>query len=1591
MTQGSGSGAPARAHEIIEDRASRAPERTAVVAGPHRSSYAELERRAGALARALADRGIGRGDLVGICLERDEWLVPALLGVWKAGAAYVPLDAAYPAERLRFIGADAGFPVVLTSAALAATAAATGAEPLLVQDVPQGAPDGAEPPRVPGDGTDPAYVIYTSGSTGRPKGVVVEHRNTVNLLAWADGFYSREETAGYLAAASICFDASILEIVVPLAAGGTVILAENLLALPELPAREEVTAVHGVPSVLAAVLTRPLPSGVRVVGTGGEALTASLAARIWANPGVRRVVNTYGPTECTTLCTAYELRRGETGTPPIGYPVTGAVTSVRDEHGAPVPDGRPGELWVSGPCVARGYLDRPALTARAFAGGAYRTGDQVRSVDGVLHFLGRADDQVKIRGFRVELGEVHHALTGHPAVRNAVVLARADHLVAHVEADTDIEDELRTHLARLLPEYMVPSRIGVLDRLPTGPTGKLDRDALPELGAPRPPGSSAAAKPRTDAEREAAEVIADVLGLPEVGLHDVFADLGGHSLQAARVVSEMSRRRGHLVPLAAFLAAPTAAGLAAAGPSGAAPLVRHAGRTTVPLTDAQREFWTLRQLHPDRPVTTLLLRFWVRGLTDAAPLREALDAVVRRHEVLRSTVVTGEDGIPVAVVHPPVPVPFTERPVDADAARGAAHVFDLGSEVPLIRADLAWRGDSDAELTVSVDHIAFDGASVGVLMDELAAGLAGRAVPEPAVQVGDVAAAQAAEPVPGAHREFWRAELDGAPVPAPLGADPSAGRVGRPLPWEVEPAVAALARECGATPFAVYLAALVLLSGEADPLPSGGTSRHTPRNGPVIGAAAARRARPELAGLIGPLVDALPVRVRPDGAEGFRALVRRAASATARALAHQETPPAALPRVPVMLAVQHGEVPMEVTGGGVRIELLSDPGSGAAAQELSWLVNRTVDGPEIQLEYSTARYGRDWAEAELDRFLRVLRAALADPGRPLAEYELVSAEERETLLAWAAGPELPGFPATVPEALPRTGGTAVVGPDGASHDYAELHAEAARVAAALRARGAGPGALVGALLPRDHRLPAALLGVWRVGAAYVLLDPDHPPERSHLLAEDAGARLVLVRGGADIPGVETLDLDDLPPVADDPPEPPPPLHADDLAYVLYTSGSTGRPKGVEITHGNLAAFVAGSIEVMGLGPDEVMLAAAPVTFDIFAEEVWLPLCAGGTCVLVARADAVDGYALAARLHDSGATLVDLVPTTLRMLLEAGWEGGPRLQVISGGEALDPALAARLAPRVRRLWNGYGPSEATVGSTMHLVVPGTVGPAATTVPIGTPMAGERAYVTDPWLRLLPPGALGELVLGGAGVARGYRGRPDLTGAAFSADPHHPGGRRYRTGDLARWRPDGTLEFHGRRDHQVKVRGYRIELGEIEAVLHEVADGVVTAAGSGPEAHLVGHVAPADVDLDVVEKHLRARLPEHMVPRRWSALPVLPRLPSGKADRSALPVPAAPSVADRPAPGTDAEHLVADIWSAVLELPSVWADDDFLALGGHSFAATRVTGRLREALGLAVPVRLLFDRPVLADFAAALEELLLAELAATDTTGTTGDAS
>lgn len=1617
-------------HELFAQQVATTPEAIALVVGERRICYRELDARANSVAARLVADGLGPGSLVGVHLGRDELLVASLLGTLKAGAGYVPLDPAHPPARLRFISEDTGLTHVLTTARWRARAAATGAVCVPVDQLPPVADD----PGVPGDPADCAYVLYTSGSTGQPKGVVVEHRQVVNLLSWATAeAYSTAELAGVLAATSVCFDVSVVELFAPLVSGGTAVLAEDLLALPRLPAREQVRLVCGVPSALAALVRLGLPAGVRTVAPAGEALPRTLVDQLYAQPGVRRVVNCFGPTECTVYCAAHEVTRDETGAPAIGVPIAGAHLSVRDpDTGRPVDQG---ELWVAGPVVARGYLRRPDLTTQRFHTDPdgrrwYRTGDLVRYDSTRYHYLGRLDDQVKVRGHRVELGEVQAALATHPDVQHAVVAALPDadgtrRLVGYVEPVTQppSEQQLRAWLRDRLPSYSRPSRLVVLDRIPLGPTGKVDRVALPAPPDQAPATPSVAARNPTEAV--VAEVMADVLGLPEVGVEDMFSDLGGHSLSAVRVVARVAERLNRPVPLGWFLTEPTAAALAdrivrsdeatGAGEPAApdaeqqpAP-VRHPGRAVYPLTDLQREFWVARQVRPGSS-TTVAVRLRLSGAGEFARVAHALTEIVRRHEVLRTGFEEWDDG-PVAVVRDAVPVPLTEvdlvdvPPADraARAAKAAAaaarHVFDLARDTPLIRAALIRTGDADAELVVSVDHAAFDGWSIGLLMHELAALLAGRSLPEPSLQVGDVALHEQSlddRPTTETLRNFWRKTLAGATPPGQLAGASSDRRTGhgarmvRSLSPGLVRAVESTARTCGVSTFATYAAALALvlhrLTGECDT---------------IIGTGSAVRDRPSLEDVIGPLVRVLPIRIPTAGEPSFRDLADRVSAAATEALAHQDLPAAELARCagfdrprgaglcPVLLTMQPADMPVTAQAGPVRIELVGELETGMCTTDLAFFVNQVHVGPgapgfEIQVEYDTGLYPESAVSSLVQAWLLVLAQATTDPLRPIPALELVNPDQRAAQLERGRGPELPaGRPATVVAAIEaqaqaRPDAVAVVGDDG-ELTYGQLLAASHRLAAALRAAGAEPGVCVGVCLPRDRWLPAALLGVVRSGAAYVPLDQEHPIARLALLATDCAVRLVVSRGGAlttarQIPGVEIVDLDQPGPGG---PPPAAPIAAD-LAYVLYTSGSTGRPKGVEVTHASLADHTTALRSTPGLGPEDAVLALAPLTFDAVGIEVWSPLAAGARCVVVERDRVLDGPALAARMAEVKATVAFLPPTLLRILLASGWSGDAAMRVWSGGEAVDPALVREVLPRVAELWNVYGPTETTTLSTVHRIGE-TDGSGS--VPIGTPLPGEWLYVMDSYGRLTPGGMVGELWIGGAGVAKGYRGRPELTTTAFVPDPYVPGHRCYRTGDLVRWHADGALEFLGRADHQVKLRGQRLELGEIEAVLHEhphVAQAAVAVHGQGLAATLVGYLVSATVDVDDVTRFLRGRLPDFMVPARWVRLPAMPTTASGKVDRRALPEPLAEADAGG-APETQLERFLAEVWGDTLSTTAIGRGSHFFALGGNSFAATRVAARLRAVLGCEVPVTLLFDHPVLAEQAAVVERAVLDQLA------------
>ncbi|MQY02134.1 non-ribosomal peptide synthetase [Actinomadura macrotermitis] len=1566
--------------QAVAEQARKNPGRVALVVQDLRVTYAQLEQRSNRIAHMLLEHGVRPGEAVGVLMDRGADLVPALLGTLKSGAAYVPLDPAYPLDRLAYLAADSGLRHVVTLPSLIGRVP-DGATPVPVQDGGR-----ADDPAVPVPPDSPAYVIHTSGSTGKPKGVVVEHRSALNLLEWVGEAWG-EGVGGWLAATSIGFDPSVMEIFGPLVHGGTVVLADDLLALPALPAAGEVRALGGPPSVLAALLrSGPLPPSLRLVYSGGEALPGDLVARfLAAAPGIR-FFNCYGPTECTTQCLVHEVSAGENPVP-IGLPIAGAVVSVRDASGREVAPGETGELVVAGPVVARGYL---GSDPGGFTGSrTYRTGDLVRFEGGVYWFAGRSDAQVKVRGHRVEPGEIEHALAGHPAVTEAAVVAVPDadgtHRLIGYAAATASERELLDHLAGRLPAPLVPDRIVLLPSLPLGPGGKLDRDALPSPAAP------AGRAPATPAEQRVAAIVADVLGLPEVGADDSFASLGGHSLAAARVVARVASDLGVQVPLHEFLAAPTVAALAelvsAAPPAVARPRPRSG---THPLTEVQRGLWAMRQIDPATPATTIGLRFRLTGLVDAAALRSALNGIVERHESLRSRVEL-LDGEPVVRVAPPAPVPVTEHDLRSlDPARreeelsrltAALKPFDLTVETPLLRAICAWIGPDAAEVLLVTDHIAFDGWSERILREELAAELAGRTPAAPALQFGDLAHDEAEDP-------YWREELAGAVVPYDLLGDPASvpGPRGRRISRRVDPAlldgVRDLAARLGLTPAAVQLAALATvvggLSGRAET---------------TIGLTATVRDRPGLDRVIGPLLDVLPIRADFADDPGLAVLAARVGERITRAFGHRDglaaAVAAAVPRahganpLPVVLAFQPDEEPVTRIGD-VRVELVGELDLGGAVTELTLLMNTGAAGPELVAEYATDRYTEAEAALVADAFLDALAQTVAGPERAVSSLALVSPAEEDRLRALGTGSPLTGTE-TVIEAILRADPArpAVASASGAL-TYGELSDISARVASALVAAGIRPGEPIGVSLPRDHRMPAILLGVLRAGAAYVAMDADLPARRLALIAEDCGIRHAVVLGEHALPDLVLHDAEALMAA------PAGPLPAPDLgrpAYLIFTSGSTGRPKGIQISHRAIASFAEAVHADPGMTGDDVIVAMAPLVFDMSSFEFWAALSIGARVFVADSATARDGRALAALLDSAEATLIMATPSRLRLLVADGWAGRPELRVLIGGEILDEALAKELTARTAGAWNVYGPSEVTVVSTVHPVAAPPHGPQ---IAIGHPIPGERMAVVDPLGRLLPLGVPGELWLGGPGVADGYRGRPELTAAAFV--PAGDGTMLYRSGDRVRWRPDGSgghvLVFLGRRDNQVKLRGYRIELDEIDAVLREhlsVID-VATVPSPGADAVLRAHVvAPAripDEDLfPALEAHARDRLPAYMVPRTWIRHAELPRTISGKLDRRALdPVAEEPDGAEeQDSGGGTLVELVAEIWEAALKTRGLGPEDEFFMLGGTSLLATRVTVRLREALGFDLPVWTLFDHPELGDYAAEVERLVLEGLA------------
>ncbi|GAA4958366.1 non-ribosomal peptide synthetase [Actinoplanes utahensis] len=1553
------------------------PDAVALVAGTTRISFAELDARADRYAHHLRGLGAGPGSMIGVRMRRVPDMVACLLGVWRTGAAYVPIDVSYPADRVDYMLANSGVTVVVD-------------EDTDV-DAQPGTPVAYDP-----DPDDLAYVIYTSGSTGRPKGVAVTHRGLANYLSWAvDRYMGHGGGAPFFS--SIAFDLGVPNLFAPLMVGETVHLVPDGFVPDELGELLSAGAPHSFVKLTPGhldLLTRQLsPEQARslagLVIAAGDEFPRRLVQR-WSELGGAPLAAEYGPTEITVGNSAeFDVRDRTTDLVPIGSPIPGTTMYVLDEAMLLAPVGVTGEVYIGGAGLARGYVNRPGLTAERFLpdpyGGPgsrlYRTGDLARVLpDGAVDFLGRVDNQVKLRGHRIELGEIEAVLSAAEDVRDAVVVLREDRLVAYVTGDADPAGlERRTRDA--LPAYMVPSAFVRLDAIPLTANGKVDRRALPAPDRQALTGNEYAA-PSGEIQELIARIWSSLLKVEAPGAHDSFFDLGGDSISAVGLAGAL-RAEGFDLSVRDVFAARTIAALAdlaagagavTAGTVAPFALLDAADRAALPadVVDAYPVSLTQRGMlleqlagGPENYYHNITaFRILDRAPFDLDAFRRAAALIVERHAVMRTAYDLTGYSQPLQLVLPTAEMPLgltdlrhldageRQERLLAHCAAERAELFDL-SRPPLMRMHIHLCDDESWWLSITECHPILEGWSYhSQLMELLRAyqrirdGLA-PGEPEPVTaRYADFVATELTALDSADDQAYWRGVLTrNAKFTVPTAwADPAGGderyQVSIPL-HDLEGPLRALATAAD-TPYksVLHAAHLHVLSRL--------TTDDAFHSGIVCDA------RPELPGferVSGMYLNSVPFPHRR-GAASWRELVGATFATEIAMWPHRHFPSPAMPRLagggprPVDVLFHYLDF-HQVDTTLVQVDACIDD----SPNEFKLVVGTPVKG-FLTIAGTPAVLGRDRAEQLAGMYRAVLEAMAAGPDGDPRALRLPGGEFRLDGVPADGGDLADPLANGAPDAVAVIAG-------GRAHTFREVSELADRVAYDLRRRGTGPGDTVAVLLDRGVDLVAAVVGVLRAGAAYLPLDPAHPTARLRDLLGGTGIALTSAAHADRLPGSARVLVADLPPA-------PHPVavdtHPDALAYVIATSGSTGRPNAVAVTRRGLANYLrwAAGEYATGSGGAPVF---SSIAFDITVPNLFAPLLAGQPVHLLPQD--LDPADLGAELlRHAPYSFMMLTPSHLALLVDqlgAARVTGLAGVLVAAGEALGAGLARRL-PGIRV---EYGPTEATVG------VCGTPVDGTAPVPLGTPLPGTAVQILGPGLLPGPAGVAGELYVSGPGLARGYAGAPALTAQRFVPDPYGPpGSRMYRTGDLARRTADGRLEFLGRADDQVKIRGHRVEPAEIEAALTadpRVDRAAVVPAGSGLVAYVVTDAEPADL-----RAALRDTLPAHLCPNRFVVVPDLPLTGNGKVDRRALPDLARPAAAPRRQPATGHERVLAAIWARLLDVPEVGADDSLAELGGDSLMILQVLALAREA-GLEPPGDLLRNGATLEQIAARTREV------------------
>ncbi|OME97831.1 hypothetical protein BK129_30825 [Paenibacillus amylolyticus] len=1451
---------------------------------------------------------------------------------------------------------------------------------------------------------DIAYVIYTSGSTGKPKGVMVEHRGVANLRQMFCNRMNITSSDHILQFASISFDASVWEITQSVLLGAVLCMPDretvrDAWELTQWMAEKQVTIATLPPGFALYVDVQLLPK-LRMLITAGSAATESLLEH---TKGIT-YINAYGPTESTVCATMWQRPAGQTqGSVPIGGPIDNTEIYIMDEAGRMQPIGVAGELCIAGMGLARGYLNRAELTAEKFVAHPdrpgermYKTGDLARWLpDGTLEYLGRKDEQLKIRGYRIEIGEIEAALDQMDGVREAVVVPRKDqdeqvYLCAYcvpVEEKTT-GSQLRSGLLRILPEYMVPSQIIIMSQLPLTPNGKVDKKALPEPEEAKAARTSYVA-PRTQMEEDMVEIWQEVLGVSQVSIDDHFFELGGHSLKAMNLIQLVRAKLKVELTLQVIFKNPvleTLADIASHSIEVAyEPISRSEHKEVYPVSSTQKRMLVLNKMEGKQTTYNMPVAVRLYGELKPDQLEQAILRVIERHEILRTSFEWLDDQ-PVQRIHEKVPFYLEKRDLRFqgdnqtlekqiyESMFGFIHPFEL-NEAPLIRARLLQCKEAEFVLLIDMHHIISDGTSMQIFWKDLSRYYEGSTLETLEIGYKDYAVWEqkqlSAKRIQ--HQEtFWLDTFSGElpvlsfPTDYPRTAKQSfeGDSLLFHLNKELSDGLNKLATETGSTLYMVLLAAFQVLLG-----------KYSGQDDIIVGTPIAGRNHADVHDMFGVFINTLALRGRPNKEKSFLDFLSEVKSDTIKAFEHQDYPFERLveqldlkrdlsrnPLFDVLFSMQNLEVSTNLIGN-LEYEMLPLPES-VAKLDLSMQVTEIKDGIEVGVEYASRLFERATMERFAEHWRLLLIQIASNPSIKLADVDLVSSNERRQLLETFNNTEvyfekdetiLVQFEKYV-ELTPDK--TAIICGK-TSWTYREVDRHANRIARLLLEQGLEKQSLVGLVSKRSIELLSGMLGILKAGAAYVPIDPEHPEDRIQYMLEDCNARFIVTDGslsGYISESIHQIEIavhydEDL---REDNIELSNYPEAGDLAYVIYTSGSTGRPKGVMLEHRGLKNFCEGMRDRLPISSESTVLSLTTVSFDIFVLESLLPLMLGATVVLATEDEIQSPKVLSELVSSQYADIIQLTPSRLRLLLDAGVGHcfSNLSAILLGGEALPPTLMNRLSQVTSaRIYNMYGPTETTVWSTVQELTDGSH------ISIGKPIINSQIYILNEEERLQPIGIVGELYIAGAGLARGYWNREDLTAKAFVQNPFNPGARMYKTGDLARWLPDGNLDYIGRADNQVKIRGYRIELSEIEAVLLRHESVINTAvivntdpSGEGMEMLVAYLVIKQDISTKVIQKYLQNILPTYMIPAQYVVVEAMPLNANGKIDRRKLKeVPIEVQLhpdQESSEPLGKLETLVYDIWTEVLGRSDFGVEDDFFEIGGNSINAIHVEIKLEQ---------------------------------------------